>query len=251
MWPFLKKNKKLVIHVFNVQDVHVPFKLIKKSMVFVPEWWKKLPKAFIVEKTFYPVPTMKSCAGFIDLYKHGIIVPMWCDVNIVVGPTGTKDYAYKFSNEKSNAAPHVIQQREGFFSDTEFQHLKMQAPWSLYCEEEVEFLTLDATWNNINYKTMKVLPGIMSYTSPSYANINLVFSRTEQTQLITIPFNTPMMQLVPLTDRPIEIVHHVEDLKNKLTGEHFYRPKFLRSDLAIKNISKEDKVCPIHGEGMK
>lgn len=249
MWPFSKK--KIVVHVFYAENIPVTQKTIKKAAWFIPNWWKQLDKKFYTKSILYPHPTMKSCAGFINLYKNGIIVPMWCDLNLLVGKLGTTEYAYQYSDGMSTAVVHPIQQSNGFIKDTEYQHLKLETPWALYCEENIEFISIEPTWNLTKYKTLKVLPGIYTLQNPIQTNINLIFSRTESNQIIELPFGTPMIHLIPLDNRKIELKFHIQNAKNKKSSLHYYRYKFMHLYDVLNKQPKEDKVCPIHGEGMK
>lgn len=248
MWFFPKK--KLKIHVFCDHRYLIKHKSIKKSAAFVPNWWKNLKPTYKPdnERPLFSMPTMKSCSGFTNLYKYGFMIPLWCDVKVMIGKIGTTDYYFQYADQISSAVEHDERQRTGFVEDTEYQHLKFNSPWLIYCEEDIDFIALQPTWNLMKCKNISVLPGAYSFKTIQSTNINLMFTRTNEDQIIDLQAGSPIIHFIPLTQRKIELVYHFENKKLSLRTDQLYREKFTRSYEELRKHAPEDVVCPMTGK---
>ena len=103
----LFRKKKLVLKAYTHNSCAYEFFTVAKAHYFYPEWWKKLPSYHQQEIPRQEVgamtikaPTMKTCAGIIDIYKHGIVLPLWSDLQIKVTEHG--QWAGVFSDPAFN-----------------------------------------------------------------------------------------------------------------------------------------------------
>jgi hypothetical protein len=238
---FFFKKKSLTIDCFTAVEGAFKFAKPKHSAEFFPEWWKELPKTYTAKNGFWPSPTMRTCSGFIDLYKRGIMLSAWCDVAVKIGAKGTEQHYWQFSDQNYNAETHDYEQIGDQFNGKEFAHLKFTSPWFLKCNESVNWLWQDPTWNTLPNYDYKILPAVISYKWQHATNVNMIFRRKEETYTHHIKYKTPLVQLIPLTDnRKIKLEYH--QVSDKEIGSlHKTRLKFTNN--YQENIKR--RGCPL------
>jgi hypothetical protein len=74
------KKKKIVLEAYApVGDLIDLFPIVESSKS-IPTWYNKLPTSRDDN------PNVRNCFGLKDLYKKGIIIPLWADYEISVDP---------------------------------------------------------------------------------------------------------------------------------------------------------------------
>lgn len=242
---FFFKKKKIVIDAFTkisgIQELHP----IVPASKFLPDWWKNLPSSYNAQDNNTIVvqrPTLKRCDGFTQYYKTGFIIPMWIDVAIKTTANG--QWAYRLA---SNDTETIIDSHSRNEFGNEFDdllHLKLHSPWLLSEKTGCQFHFASPFWNNI--KTLRNFytpPGIVNYHHQSSTHINLLFPKEDNQ--ITIAAGTPMVHIVPLTDRTVEVRCHVVSEKehNQIYLKN-YLGSFLGSYKKNKKSRNENKRCP-------
>ena len=206
---FFFKKKSLTIDCFTAVEGAFKFAKPKHSAEFVPEWWKELPTSYTAKNGFWPIPTIRRCSGIIDLYQKGIMPSAWCDAVFNIGAKGTEEYQWQFSDPTHNASTHENEQIGTHFNSKEFAHLRLSSPWAFKCNESVDWLWQDPTWNTLPNYNYKILPGILEFKWQHATNVNMIFRRKEEKYTHTIRYKTPLSQLIPLADdRRIKLKHH-------------------------------------------
>ena len=226
---FFFKKKSLTIDCFTAVDSAFRFAKPKHSAELLPEWWKELPKAYTPKNSFCSRPTMRTCSGFIDLYKRGIMLPAWCDVAIKIGAKGTEEHRWQFSDQNYNAETHDYEQIGAHFNGKEFAHLKFVSPWLLKCNESVNWLWQDPTWNTLPNYDYKILPAAIDFKRQHGTHVNMIFRRKEEAYTHQIQYKTPLVQLIPLSDnRKIKLKYHQVSDK-EIVSLNISRLKFTNS----------------------
>ncbi len=203
---FFFKNKPIeLVCVSNSLSV-LEYAPVKKAIKFIPQWWKNLPRSLKTPNSIHEWPTMKNCAGFVDHYSYGAVIPLWCDLALRIGPKGTTSYQYQFSDKTSSLSHHASCQHGNHYNPHEYQHLKIDSPWVFGCKEDIKFLFTEPTWSFINFKNVRVLPGSLSFKYQSSTNINLMIHKNDTEQDILLPFLEPMAHIIPLSDRPLKLI---------------------------------------------
>ena len=239
---FIFKKKKLVVHCFTDRQQAATYAPIKLAHAFYPDWWKRLSKTFPINRGTIQGPTMKTCAGLRDLFQKGMILPMWCDLNIDVGGVGDTSFQYQFADSLSTITPHPAGQRGEFAPEGMYQHLKLISPWRFQCDEEIDFLWSEPVWNMQDLMQYRVLPGVLEYKHQHTTHINMLVPRkTGGVSTVLIPFNQPLVHIVPLTERELDI-RVVEDAQKfkRLDGA---QTAFINSYKLAKEIKKTQ--CPL------
>lgn len=197
---------------------------IVEGVKHIPEWFKNLKP-----KIFSPVIdggvgyTMKTCPGFINLYKQSFMMPLWCDVNLSVAENGSDHASWYTPNNNSKIEAHNSMQFDGF-AGGEWQHLKFDCPWYVKSSKPLDFCFVQPIWNDIDQtKNLRILPGIVG-TQKSQTisfNVNLMVKREVSHEYYQLEFGIPFVQLLPLTTETIKLKHHLIDEKE---AEYLYSP---------------------------
>ena len=57
---------------------------IKPAIKCLPEWFKSVPLYPPKKNPDIHLGTIKQCPGFIDIFKKGFVVPLWCDLYLEI-----------------------------------------------------------------------------------------------------------------------------------------------------------------------
>jgi hypothetical protein len=129
-------------------------------------------------------------------------------------------------------------------------HVKIDAPWLFVDVNKtgVPFLQQGCFWNNITTQSaLHVCPGVLNYKYQHSVNINAFLSSDIPREFV-IPANTPIMQIIPLSERELELqveLISAQDwnlLNEKHTTTYFYN-KYER----LKKIAMQKEMqskCP-------
>ena len=208
---FLFKQKNIVLDCFTTNHSVFEFAKPDISSKFLPDWWKEIPKTYTPPDQINKRSTVRQCDGLINHYKHGIVLPMWCDLQIELGPEGTPDCRWQFSDGFSFLDYHDFRQFNNYLSIDKLFHAKLISHWQFKCSETIPWVWMQPTWNLIEQNQYTVIPGTVEYKYQHGTNINLMLHRSKETQSIFIPFRKPLVQITPLSDRKIKLKYHLVD----------------------------------------
>jgi len=245
---FFIKRSKVVIDCFTDNLNAAEYFPIKESNNFYPEWWKNLDKTHIVAESSgieIPKSTMKSCDGLIALYQQGFMLPLWSDLIVETQGNG---FRYTFADELGHIGSHDYEQMSTEFIS--YIHFKIHSPWFIKENKGVQFLFTQPSYNQV--KTLcdwHILPGVIDFKYQHATNINFIAPRGKRIQLTA---GHPLAQLIPLTDKEIELRNHLIDpsnIENLKIKNNFY-PFFRGSYKKLKKIidQKEKSKCPFTGK---
>jgi len=215
---FFFRKPKVIVDCFTENSGAFEFAKPDNAIKFIPDWWKNIPVSYTPENSFFKYPTLKGCDGVINNFKYGVIIPAWCDLAIEIGPKGSDFYRWQFSDSFSELSTHEYIQFNNHIDAREIQHIKLHSPWYFSCKEIMHWIWTDPKWNNIKINNYIVLPGITSFKYQHSTNINLLFYREAQSKIIDIKHRTPLMHMIPLSDKKLILKHHLvsRDEFNKL-----------------------------------
>lgn len=201
---FLFRRKKVVVDCLINEPAIAKLYPIKKSIHYVPNWWSDL-KTVVSQPTEYgvdrPLPTMKTCTGFVYLFRNSWTIPLWTDIVLVTEKTG----AYRYLCPRP--MPNVISEHPKLQYANAFDrciHIKFNSPWRLMDKTGVQFVMMSADWTLIDkLPDTRVLPGFLNFKHVSSTNINCFFPRKDAEYKLEA--GTPMTYLIPLTDKKVEL----------------------------------------------
>lgn len=244
---FHKKNKEITLHCYTSNSIAFDFFKIKEAKHFWPDWWKKLPKS--ISHNEIPYGTMKTCDGFLRLYKNSFIIPLWSDFDLQLKYQEDKiiNYKWLFADGMSNAVSHPPNQWEGFLPHA--LHLKLVNPWMFSCEEEVNFLLMAPFWNHKETTNFQICPGVVEFKYQSHLHLNSFIIPDSGDSHYQFSAGTPIAQVIPLTERPLKFEFHystkeeIHKYHHKTYGVSFFINNYQR----LKSLLKEkDQKCPLH-----
>jgi hypothetical protein len=229
---------------------------IKTATYYYPKWWKRLlptvgqPVFDELPKLTRPASTMRHCVGFTDLFKKSFCLPLWSDLMLHVEPAMQAGHAWKFADGRSTLGEHPSFQRGDFMPPEHFQHIKLNSPWHLRCEEEINFLFFDPFWPSYEgEETVIIPPGLLSYQHQSATNINLFVRKLEnESRTVDLKFNTPLVFLTPLTDRKVILRYHLvsaQEMADVTRPQVAFVDSYLQAKKAkieTKNQAKEEQT---------
>lgn len=218
----LFKKSKLVLDAFTCRPDIFEYSKLRNAKDTIPQWWKDLPKTIDYKELFFPIPTMKTCYGFIQQFRHGFFVPMWSDLALEIDSKGSTKDQFQFSDRMSRAQSHPQNERGSFLPLDDWYHLKLINPWVFQCKEDIMWQSISALWNMDNPSEYLVPSGIFDFKGQAAANINLFFKRQENPYRVLLPHGQPMTQIIPLTDKTLELKQHLitEQEYAKIRGKH-------------------------------
>lgn len=150
------------------------------------------------------VTNMKSCQGFVNVFRHGFILPMWSDFSLKIDEFGI--YQYSFSDQQSGLDLHHNNQGGQFYKDYYF--FKILSPWLIDCSHKDVYMNImPCTWNHTEPTPYHIPYGITNLNSNPGTNIFLLLKK--EPQKIFINYMTPMLHFIPITEKKVELRHHI------------------------------------------
>lgn len=198
---FFCKPSQIVIDCFTTRNTVYETAKPQRAATFIPDWWRKLPKTMEID--FIDRPTMRSCRGFLDLYATGFIQPMWSDVSILA--LTPENCGVTFADSISKVDMFHQWQRGTFMQDK--LNLMLLSPWKMKEKTGVKFHTSGCYWNTGENKDFVTPPAILDFKYQNACHVNIMININENVKLIE--FGTPMVHYVPISDKKINLKHHL------------------------------------------
>jgi len=205
MFSIIKKQKKITIDCFTNHAYSYELFPIDKAINFMPEWFKKLPATFETETEagmVIPQRTMKGCAGLTNLYKNGIVLPLWSD--LLIETRGT-NFAYQFADNVGTVGLHALDQLGQQFA--QYTHTKIISPWRIREKSGVNFMYMDLPWSHPqDLMNQCTPPGLVEYKYQHTTNINMFLRKGASYKFQA---GRPMAHIIPMTDAKVEVKCHL------------------------------------------
>ena len=235
---FVKRNK-IIVDCFTESEIIFNALPIQNASNFMPKWWKDMPATY-QDGGLFKQPTMKTCSGIIDLYKVGIILPMWCDFIVKVD---NNNYMWHFADEKNAANIHGAQQWDAFADPTEYGHVKISSPWRVKEKTGINWFATLPQWNFGINRNLFFASGVLSFKYTHELNFNLFIKLHENYEKI-INVGSPIAHLLPISEKEIILKHHLVDHSEyaKMAGNRVSVTNSLKK--IIKMSDKLEKKCP-------
>lgn len=219
----------------GLEEVNPPVPAIE----CIPSWFKKMPLDITEQFTGHP-GTLKRCPGFVDLYKEGYVVKLWCDLYIKINDDKTFDLrspeqAFKFIVHLDNQFLDHIPDRNTFSLV-----LKGVNPWRMKTPKGWSVMQLPLYYD-FN-KTFTVLPGTIWTDIHHEINPQIAFYGTGE---FLIPRGTPLAVYIPYKREKINYIISplTEKLKKIENAAYFwFATKFKGGYKEHQNIVKKDET---------
>lgn len=244
------KKKDIELNCYTSRRDIYEYSKIKRTNSFFPEWWKDLPKSDFYHDQMNgpartPHLTMKSCVGFIELFKHSFTIPMWCDFRVVDMGTNTDRTDIGFADGLTRFETHDALQYGSLADHNIFRHIKIMSPWAIFCNTNIKWAYMPPTWHNVENDRFSFLPAIADFVNQNHSHINMFYRRDQQPSAQQIDFGTPIQYLIPLTERNVKVhCHLVSEQEHSSLLQLSSRRKFLGEYGLRKKIRKPSEKCP-------
>jgi len=242
---FWFKPKEIVVDCFtyhhSIYDYYKPLNASK----FIPDGWKKLPKTFEV-KTFpnnpnsnlmSEVPTIKTCNGFINLYRTGFIIQNHCEIIIEADANANINASSSDPNISFISQHQSYQLWDDIFK--EYTHVKLTTPWYMVEKTGVKFMYSKCTWNDTNVAdNFHVVSGILDFKIQHNSHINFYMKKNS---ILRLYAGQPVAHIIPLSENKIKLKHHLIS-REEYSNRFIFSPatKLYSEFLRIKT----KKECP-------
>lgn len=244
MFSFFHRTPVIHLDCFTNAYHAYKFTPIVKASKAIPQWWRNTaPGTTDFDFVTFQHPTrnrnVRTCYGFIELYKRGCIVESWSD--FVLKNVDGKCTA--FYSTGPQVSTQTLKERGGSFRD--YTHLKLVSPWRFKEKTGVQF-HCSAAWWSLEGKNFIMPPGILAFDFNNAAHVNILVPKNAEAQQIRL--GQPLMHLIPLSEGRLEIKNHYIDREN--IDREFYALKSFYGWRAIKNLmnrNKERERCPFKG----
>jgi hypothetical protein len=208
---FLFRRNKVVVDCFTSNSAVFELSKIDYAHKYSPQGWKSLPAVIEAKanldpesSVILPIPTIKKCPGLSSLFTTGFILPSWTDMTIEVKANG------KFSVFDPGKAQRAEQHPEWLWWNGLYEgytHIKFKSPWFIKEKSGINFLWHECDWHNTErISDFHVLSGIVDYRAQHQTNINVFMKKNS---IVKIKVGDPLVHIVPLTDKEIELRHHL------------------------------------------
>jgi hypothetical protein len=234
---FFMKPSTITIDAFTYHSgIHQYFP-IKEARHFFPDWWKSLPKEAVARAKngmHVPIGTARTCAGILAHYTHGMIVPMWSDLQIQTTREGGFLHEYSAGTMMPQITPH------GEPAITRlFVALKIATPWMMKEKSGVNFYLNSPYYNSLEkINRVSTTPGILNFKDQNTVNLSVLLDKVDNT--VSFAAGEPVIHLVPLSDKRVKVKCHLVD---RTEYDNIYLTHYRSSFI---NTYHKQKRCPFH-----
>ena len=221
----------VTLKCYTDNPVAYEYTKISKAVDYLPSWWRNIQKE--------DFPTMRHCAGFVDLYSHSFTIPFWTEARFHLSQDRID---WEFADNRTAMEVHHFAQRGAFMPPTSHQHVKVTSPWVLNCDEPVNFFWSSPAWNYEHKKDILVVEAVDNYKYQSGTNINFFIDIGDEPRTVTIDHKFPIVFLTPMTERKVVIENHLVTSDELDRKRVLQCPTFTKSYTATKrHIEEKEK----------
>jgi hypothetical protein len=201
MFFFKEKPVEIIAFCNPTFSAIAEYSPIKPSNKFYPQWWKDLNSSTFNWDTFQVNNTTKSCPGISNIFQSGFIMPLWSDLALEYG---NGEWKYSFSDKFSSLIVHDNQHMRGFYE--EHSIFKLTSPWII--QSSVNLLQTEPFYHHSYsgdwpFITPYGITPPVSSKNMHMTNIFLLAKKEQEVKRIMIKNNTPLLHIIPLTDKKI------------------------------------------------
>lgn len=246
MFSIFNKRNKIVVDCFTYDRSAYELTPITHSYKAMPDWWKELENYGIGTsiKSNSDEKNMRKCYGFTELYKKSFKLECWTDINLKVLPNN-EGYRYYIA---SNLIPEDHPRRQYGSLYENHYHMKLISPWRIHEKTGIKFVFNPATWELDKLRNVTILPGMVEFEMNLETNVNMFLKKPDKDAYeMTINLGQPLVQIIPVTEKNVELKLHLIDLVEFEKMNSVFRSfRGHREVLRLKKRNEDRKVkkCP-------
>ena len=194
LFTFWKKKEKPKIRWWSVIDGVEKVTPIVPAKEYIPDWWKRVERMVAnTERPEHDKGTVKNCPSFPEFINQGFVVPLWCDLHLIIENDKfewrTPEKYFSFSSHADVQFRDYVPQH---VRDNTSMVLKPSCPWRIKTPPgwSVWQLPMYYHFNPI----FETLPGIIWSDIHHEINQQMLMKRYGE---FTIKRGTPLAMYVP------------------------------------------------------
>jgi len=244
MFWFSRKSK-VVLDCFTHLDYVYEHSPIEYARDNIPAWYKNMDKTYVADD-YIPRATLKKCPAITSTLTSGIYIPLWTDLAFNIrtvsndGKHIQKELQWNSADNKTQIQSHSRDQWGALAGEDKLHHIKIDPAWYFKTKENINFYWTQPYYHREN-SLISVSPGIDNYQSICNTSINGFVDLSIDRQFI-IKQGTPIVQLIPMSDKNVIIKNHF--ISEKEFNSMQVKP-FTYLDY-WKKLSKPKLKCPFH-----
>ena len=186
---------------------------------FIPEWFQNIPKHFPEELKKIDKGSIKNCPGFIEFFKVGYVMPLWCDLNLNVVKDGessweSPDKRFIFDTHPNYQFLDHVPESIG---KTIKLVVKTLCPWHVKTPKGISMLWLPMLYHyDPNFSA---LPGIIPTDRVYELNPQMLIYKEGKT---TISRGTPLGMFVPIRQEKFNLIVREATEEDSLLYSRYY-----------------------------
>lgn len=196
-------KSEVTVKLYTCEPNHFEFFKLRKGLKEYPDWFKNLSSEYYTDGFIpAPVPTAKRCPAIIEYFKRSMVIPSQFDLYLKADHDNESGWVTPTKESAGMVQTFNSKQKAGF----NVPHVKIDTSWVCVEETGIDFMVVDAYYNNFN-KPWRIVPGILDFKYQHSLNINVAYNKQEDP--IFIPVNTPLSFMIPLTERDVKYEHYL------------------------------------------
>ena len=215
-------SKPLILNCYTTDKKVYNTAKINYATKFIPNWFKKTPNEVML-KNGDTVGTIKNCHGLTEMYRTAIVIPCWTEFKLDILHKEDED-VYRWTTAKRDFAvnphPHVQYKK---FAGKNGASIKLVSPWMFQCDEEVNFVWHQPTWNMRDIlDKLTLLPATVDYHTQHATEINYFLVRRDFERKVVLKALEPLVMIQAMDPRRIEIKNHLITEEEKQSRLYWY-----------------------------
>lgn len=203
----LFRDKPIELHCYTARSNVYNRAPVKQGSEIARPWFRALPSN---KKSKGSDLNASSCPAIRQELKGGVVLPLWSDLRIRVGPNGEENWwKYQYADGESTLSQHFLGQLGMPEEEEQNLCLKLMSPWAFKCSHDIPFLFTGDQLELLKYGGIEVIQGKIDFKHQAGVNINLLVRKKETEIDIVLPYLLPMLKLIPLTEKKIAVVNHL------------------------------------------
>ena len=215
-----QSSKPLILNCYTTDERVYNSAKINYATKFMPDWFKKTPNE-VKLKDGTIEGSIKNCHGLTEMYRTAIVIPCWTDFTLEILTKNNEDL-YRWTSPKQNfrVEAHAPEQYQKF-AGKDGTSLRLVSPWLFQCDEEVNFVWHQPTWNMRDIlDKLTLLPATVDYYSQAATSINYFLVRRDFERKVVLKALEPLVMLQALDARRVQIKNHL--VTEAEISERFY-----------------------------
>lgn len=231
---YLFSNK--IIIQSNEIPIHICKNFLHSFPNNIPRYFKNIPKHFKdqEDKIFKRYTTLKTCSGFVNLFKRSLLFTCPYDIEIHIEKNGLNRYGFKgFVGSKSLNENFTIHPSSQFldYVNTDYAFI-LKFNSFINIKSKYSFIISNPWWHLNNFE---IIPGMVNPKGTSELNIFMPIKKDQK--YLYIKQNTPLCYINFETSKQLKIVYDKTKYKDSDNLGLFYTFSNLKNKL-LKNILK-------------